>query len=69
MAQEAGSSGPGRRGVDGRPIEHVVVRWVALNVVFVIIWAMSGGGSFWPGWIMLLTAVLVALRRWTRANR
>jgi hypothetical protein len=43
--------------MDRRRVEQAAVTWTALNAVFVIIWAMSGRGPFWPGGVMLLSAV------------
>jgi hypothetical protein len=51
-----------------RRLKQAVVGWIGLNAVFVIIWAMSGRGPFWPGWIMLLSAVAVVLRFWRRGT-
>ena len=53
---------------DRRRLEQAAIGWIGLNVVLVIIWAMSGGGPFWPGWIMLLSAVVLVLRLWRRST-
>ncbi|HTT88786.1 MAG TPA: hypothetical protein VMF65_04470 [Acidimicrobiales bacterium] len=58
--------GGAKPNTDRRRVEQAVVGWVGLNVVCVIIWAMSGRGPFWPGWIMLLSAVVAVLRSWRR---
>jgi len=68
VADKMETAGAGRRVEGGRPLLYVVVSWIVLNAVFVIIWAMSGGGAFWPGWIMLLSAVIVGLRFWKRST-
>ncbi|HEX9260584.1 MAG TPA: 2TM domain-containing protein [Acidimicrobiales bacterium] len=36
-----------RRGLEGGFIAYVVV-----NALLVGIWAVSGGGYFWPGWVL-----------------
>jgi len=50
-----------RRGLEGSLVSFVVV-----SGLLVAIWAVSGGGSFWPAWLMavlLLAAVLRSFRR------
>ena len=50
-----------RRGLEGSLVSFVVV-----SGFLVAIWAVSGGGSFWPAWLMavlLLAAVLRSFRR------
>jgi hypothetical protein len=41
--------------------------WVALAVMFVVIWALAGGGYFWPVWPMFGTGVpmlfMIAIRK------
>jgi hypothetical protein len=41
--------------------------WVALSALFVLIWALAGGGYFWPVWPMFGTGVpmlfMLAARR------
>jgi hypothetical protein len=29
---------------------YALAAWVVFSVFFVIIWAVTGGGYFWPGW-------------------
>jgi hypothetical protein len=39
------------------------VELLAFNVFFLVIWAVtSHGGAFWPGWILLVSAVLFVRR-------
>ena len=38
--------------------------FVIVNAMFVGIWAFSGAGNFWPGWIMLFWGVAVAFHGW-----
>ena len=51
------------------------VRWSSLalqyalvNVVCIAVWAFSGGGTFWPKWVLLWTLVIY-LRRTGRRSR
>jgi len=39
-----------------------VVSLVVISAVLIAIWATSGGGYFWPGWIIGIGAVAIALR-------
>jgi hypothetical protein len=67
MKHDRQSSQPLGAITDRRRLERTAVGWLGLNLVLVIIWAMSGGGPFWPGWVMLLSAVVAGLRLWTRS--
>jgi hypothetical protein len=37
---------------------HVAV-YASINAVAVGIWALTGGGSFWPAWLLLPTTALL----------
>jgi len=39
--------------------EHVAA-YVAVNVLLVVSWALSGGGAFWPVWIILSWGIVLA---------
>jgi hypothetical protein len=39
--------------------EHVAA-YVAVNVLLVVSWALSGASSFWPGWIILAWGIALA---------
>lgn len=41
-----------------------VVSYVVINAMLVGIWAISGGGYFWPAWVMLGWGVGLALNAW-----
>jgi hypothetical protein len=43
---------------------HVTI-YVAVNLLLVIIWAMTGGGSFWPIWAILGWGFAIAIHYWT----
>ena len=36
--------------------------WLILSAILVGIWAASGGGYFWPAWIIAIGAVAIVLR-------
>jgi hypothetical protein len=35
--------------------------WVVLSALFVVIWAVGGGGPFWPIWPILAIAIAVVV--------
>ena len=35
-----------------RNLQGGVVAYVVVNAFLVVVWALSGGGYFWPGWVM-----------------
>jgi hypothetical protein len=41
-----------------------LVSYVVINAMLVGIWAISGGGYFWPAWVMLGWGVGLALNAW-----
>lgn len=49
-----------KRGFQGN-----VVSFVAVNALLVVIWALSGGGSFWPIWVMAFWGLGLAMHAWT----
>jgi hypothetical protein len=69
MRNDRQPSQPSGPVADRRRLEHTVAGWLGLSLVLVIIWAVTGGGPFWPGWVMLLSAAAAALRLWTRSSR
>jgi hypothetical protein len=48
-----------RRGLQGGLVAYVVV-----NAFLVAVWAMTGGGYFWPGWIIAGWGVGMLLGLW-----
>lgn len=40
-----------------RDFRNFLVVFVFVNVVSIVIWALSGGGYFWPGWVLFGTGV------------
>ena len=41
-----------------------VVAYVAINAFLVGIWALSGAGYFWPGWVLAVWGLGLILRGW-----
>jgi fatty acid desaturase len=41
-----------------------VVAYVVINAFLVGIWAVTGSGSFWPGWVLAGWGVLLVLDGW-----
>jgi hypothetical protein len=41
-----------QRLVKRRNLVNALVAYAVFNAFFVGVWAMTGGGYFWPGWIL-----------------
>jgi hypothetical protein len=41
-----------------------LVTYVTVNTMFVALWALTGGGYFWPAWVLLGWGVGVVLNVW-----
>jgi hypothetical protein len=41
-----------------------VVAYVAVNTAFVLVWALTGAGYFWPAWVLCLWGVGLVLHAW-----
>ena len=41
-----------------------VVAYVVINVALVVMWAITGMGYFWPGWILGIWGVFLLLDAW-----
>lgn len=48
-----------------RAFQANVVSFVFVNALLVVIWALSGGGTFWPIWIMAFWGFGLAMHAWT----
>jgi hypothetical protein len=49
----------GRRDLFSHLITYLVV-----NASLIAVWAMSGGGYFWPGWVLACWAAGLVLHAW-----
>jgi hypothetical protein len=58
-----------RRLARRRRLRHHAGAHVILNVFIVGIWLASGSSYFWPAWVMLGSAVAVAIKALPRPSR
>jgi hypothetical protein len=58
-----------RKLVERRRLRHYAGALVILNIFIVGIWLASGSTYFWPAWVMLGSAVAVALKALPRPAR
>jgi len=49
---------------DKRDFRTHVVSYVVVNLFLVGVWAVSGGGYFWPGWVMAGWGIGLVLHWW-----
>ena len=49
---------------DKRDFKTHVVSYVVVNLFLVGVWAVSGGGYFWPGWVMAGWGIGLVLHGW-----
>lgn len=42
-----------------------LVAYVVVNTFLVVVWALSGGGYFWPAWVMGAWGVGIVMHGWT----
>jgi len=49
---------------DKRDFKTHVVSYVVVNLFLVGVWAISGGGYFWPGWVMAGWGIGLVLHGW-----
>lgn len=47
-----------------RKFRSDLVAYVVINAFLVLIWAVTGFGYFWPGWVMGGWGVFMALSAW-----
>lgn len=43
-----------------------VASYLVVNLFLVLVWASSGGGAFWPGWVMAGWALLLLFKVYLR---
>jgi hypothetical protein len=48
-----------------RDFKNHIAAYVIVNTLLVAIWAFSGGGYFWPIWVIAGWGVGLALNAWT----
>lgn len=41
-----------------------LVAYIVINAFLVGLWAVTGFGSFWPGWVLAIWGVLLLLDGW-----
>jgi hypothetical protein len=44
-----------------RLLQRRVLAYLSVNAVLVAIWALTGLGSFWPGWILFAWGLVLVL--------
>ena len=49
---------------DKRDFKTHVVTYVLVNLFLVGVWAVSGSGYFWPGWVMAGWGIGLVLHGW-----
>ena len=49
---------------DKREFKTHVVSYVVVNLFLIGVWAVSGGGYFWPGWVMAGWGIGLVLHGW-----
>ena len=42
-----------------------LVSYVVVNAGLIGIWAVTGGGYFWPGWVLFAWGIGLVLHAWT----
>ena len=47
-----------------RNLQGGVAAYVVVNAFLVVVWALSGGGYFWPGWVMAGWGLGLVLGLW-----
>jgi signal transduction histidine kinase len=50
-----------------RRLRHHIGAHAILNLFIVGVWVASGAGYFWPAWVLLGSAVAIALKAWPRS--
>jgi hypothetical protein len=46
----------------------LALQYVLVNVICILVWAVSGGGDFWPKWVLLGTLIMYFRRLGRRAR-
>lgn len=74
---DAGRTGPGAaeyefarwRVEKKRKIRTDLVTYVVINLFLIGVWAVTGFGNFWPGWVLAGWGVLLGLDVWNVYSR
>lgn len=53
-----------RRVKDRREFWQHVVSYVIVNAFLIGIWAITGGGYFWPGWVLFGWGIRLVFHAW-----
>jgi hypothetical protein len=53
-----------RRVQERRGLQGSLVAYVVINAFLVGVWAVAGGGYFWPGWVLAGWGVAMVLGFW-----
>jgi hypothetical protein len=53
-----------KRVTDRRELGSHVVAYVVVNAFLVLVWAVTGGGYFWPAWILGPWGIGLVLHAW-----
>jgi hypothetical protein len=53
-----------RRIQDRRAFWQDLVSYVIVNAALIGIWAVTGGGYFWPGWVLFAWGIGLAFHAW-----
>jgi hypothetical protein len=48
-----------------RDFKNHIAAYLIVNTLLVVVWAVSGGGYFWPIWVIAGWGVGLALNAWT----
>jgi hypothetical protein len=64
MTEEERRGAAVKRLKDKRDFRNHVAAYVLVNALLVAIWAFSGGGYFWPIWVIIGWGVGLAFNAW-----
>jgi 2TM domain len=53
-----------KRVTDRRELGSHVVAYVVVNTFLVLVWAVTGGGYFWPAWVLGTWGIGLVLHAW-----
>jgi hypothetical protein len=58
--EEAGRKQAIRSIKNRRALLSQAVAFCVVNILMIVIWLATGGGYFWPGWVLLGTGIALA---------